>query len=104
MTLGVFSPFGRCPSMCAERLRAMRSTRSALRQRSSSSISSRAIMHYSKLAGDIPREKGPVLPPRRSQFDLSKLADEELKEYMRLRRKAMVEPTEGVQTIGHGDS
>ena len=63
-----------------------------------------AIMHYSKLAGDIPREKRPVLPPRRSQLDLSKLTDEELKEHIRLRKKAMVEPTEGVQTIGHGDS
>jgi hypothetical protein len=63
-----------------------------------------AIMDYSKLAGDIPREKGPMLPPRRSQFDLSKLTDEELKEHIRLRKKAMIEPTEGVQTIGHGDS
>lgn len=49
-----------------------------------------AIETYSKLAGDIPREKGPVTPPRRASFDLSKLTDEELKEHMRLRRKAMV--------------
>jgi len=63
-----------------------------------------AIMNYSKLAGDIPRDKGPLLPPRRSQFDLTKLTDEELREHMRLRKKAMVHPDEGVQTIGHGNS
>ena len=63
-----------------------------------------AIMDYSKLAGDIPREKGSVLPPRRTQFDLSKLTDDELKEHMRLRKKAMVEPTDGVKAIGHGSS
>ena len=56
-----------------------------------------AIMEYSKLMGDIPREKGPMLPPRRSRFDLSKLTDEELKEHIRLRKKATIEPTEGVQ-------
>ncbi len=63
-----------------------------------------AIMNYSKLARDIPCVKSPVLPPRRSRYDLSKLTDEELKEHMRLRKKAMVEPTDGVQTMGHGDS
>jgi len=63
-----------------------------------------AIMNYSKLAGDIPREKGPLVPPRRAHFDLSKLTDDELKEHMRLRKKAMGEPTDGVQTIGRGDS
>lgn len=56
-----------------------------------------AIMEYSKLMGDIPREKGPMLPPRRSRFDLSKLTDEELKEHIRLRKKATIEPTKGVQ-------
>jgi hypothetical protein len=55
-----------------------------------------AIMNYSKLAGDIPRGKGPMLPPRHSQFDLSKLTDEEFREHMRLRKKAMVGPTDGV--------
>lgn len=50
-----------------------------------------AIRLYSQLAGDIPRDKSPVSPPRRSQFDLSKLTDEELREHMRLRKKAMVE-------------
>lgn len=63
-----------------------------------------AIMTYSKLAGDIPREKGPLPAPRRADYDLSKLTDEEWKEYMRLRKKTMVELTEGVQTIGRGDS
>jgi phage terminase small subunit len=56
---------------------------------------------YSQLVGDIPRDKGPVLLPRRAQFDLTKLTDEELREHMRLRKKAMVSPME---TIGHGDS
>ena len=50
-----------------------------------------SIMSYSKLSGDIPREKGPVAPVRRVQFDLSQLTDDELKEHMRLRRKAMVQ-------------
>jgi len=50
-----------------------------------------AIRLYSQLSGDIPREKGPVSPPSRSRFDLTKLTDEELREHMRLRRKAMVE-------------
>jgi hypothetical protein len=63
-----------------------------------------AIMTYSKLAGDIPRGKGPIPAPRRADYDLSKLTDEEWKEYMRLRKKTMVEPTDGVQTIGHSDS
>ena len=49
-----------------------------------------AIMNYSKLVGDIPREQTLPPPPRRSQFDLSKLTDAELKEHIRLRRKAMV--------------
>lgn len=49
-----------------------------------------AIMSYSKLAGDIPREKGPMVPQARRQFDLSKLTDDELKEHIRLRKKAMV--------------
>jgi hypothetical protein len=51
-------------------------------------------MNYSKLAGDIPRDKGPVFLPRRAQFDLTKLTDDELKEHMRLRRKAMVQSEE----------
>ncbi|MEK6804644.1 MAG: terminase small subunit [Nitrospirota bacterium] len=63
-----------------------------------------AIMDYSKLAGDIPREKSPILSPRRSSYDLSKLTDEELREHMRLRRKAMIDPTEEVHTLGHADS
>ena len=49
-----------------------------------------AIMDYSKLAGDIPREKGPLPAPRRAQFDLSKLTDDELREHIRLRKKTMV--------------
>lgn len=48
-----------------------------------------AIDTYSKLAGDIPKEKAAPVQPRRA-FDLSKLTDDELKEHMRLRKKAMV--------------
>lgn len=44
-----------------------------------------AIVQYSKLAGDIPREKSPILSPCRSSYDLSKLTDEESKEHIRLR-------------------
>lgn len=52
---------------------------------------------YSQLAGDMPKDKGPLPPsaPRR-QFDLSKLTDEEFKEHLRLRKKATV--TSGEQT------
>ena len=50
-----------------------------------------AIMDYSKLAGDIPKDKD-VQPPKRRAFDLSKLTDEEFREHMRLRKKAMVDP------------
>ncbi|SPP64741.1 terminase small subunit [Nitrospira lenta] len=64
-----------------------------------------AIMNYSKLVGDIPREKmkqSPSAPP--AQFDLSKLTDEEFKEFMRIRKKAMVGPRMEPKQIGHGDS
>ncbi len=50
----------------------------------------RAIMEYSKLAGDIPKEK-PTEKRQGSRYDLSKLTDPEFKEHLRLRRKAMVE-------------
>ena len=63
-----------------------------------------AIVQYSKLAGDIPREKSPLPALGRSHVDLSKLTDEELKELMRLRKKATVDPTDRVQTLGHSDS
>lgn len=55
----------------------------------------RAIMEYSKLAGDIPPQLKtpggtPSLPAR---FDLSKLSEEEFKAYLTLKRKAQVEPS-----------
>ena len=53
-----------------------------------------AIMAYSKLAGDIPKDVAPP-PARRSRYDLSKFSDEEFREYMRLRKKAMTVDTEG---------
>jgi len=56
-----------------------------------------AIMDYSKLAGDIPREKSPVAPPARSRFDFSKLTDAEWKEFVRIRKKAMIADEEGTQ-------
>lgn len=49
-----------------------------------------AVRTYSQLAGDMPKDKGPAVPVRRSQFDLSKLTDEEFKEHVRLRKKAMI--------------
>ncbi|MGL5936203.1 MAG: terminase small subunit [Cetobacterium sp.] len=49
-----------------------------------------AIMAYSKLAGDIPKEKSVLMAPR-PRYDLSKLTDEEFREHMRLRKKAMLE-------------
>lgn len=54
-----------------------------------------AVRLYSQLAGDIPREKGSVAPPRRSRYDLSRLSDEELREHMRLRKKVMVYADDG---------
>ena len=50
-----------------------------------------AIETYSKLAGDIPKEKAAPPSQPRKAFDLSKLTDDELKEHMRLRKKAMVQ-------------
>lgn len=50
-----------------------------------------AIRLYSQLAGDIPKDNAAPPPRRSSKFDLTKLTDEELKEHMRLRKKAMVE-------------
>ena len=49
-----------------------------------------AIMNYSKLVGDIPRDTILPHPPTRATYDLSKLTDEEWREYQRLRKKAMV--------------
>jgi len=54
----------------------------------------RAIMEYSKLAGDIPREKAPLPPPSRARLDFSKLSDDEWKEFLRIRSKAMTVDTE----------
>jgi hypothetical protein len=55
-----------------------------------------AIIQYSKLAGDIPREKSPPLPPTStSRYNLSKLTDEEFKEHLRLREKALIYTDEG---------
>jgi len=53
-----------------------------------------AIMNYSKLAGDIPREKSLLPPPSQSCSDFSKLSDDEWKEFLRLRSKAMRVDTE----------
>jgi len=52
-----------------------------------------AIMNYSKLAGDIPtpKDKAAGNGPTRPRYDLSKLTDEEFKEHMRLRKKAMIQ-------------
>lgn len=50
-----------------------------------------AIMDYSKLAGDIPREKEAAHVVDKPKYDLSKLTDEEFREHMRLRRKAMIQ-------------
>jgi hypothetical protein len=49
-----------------------------------------AIMDYSKLAGDIPREKTAPPTARNLRYDLSKLTDDELREHMRLRKKALI--------------
>jgi hypothetical protein len=49
-----------------------------------------AIMDYSKLAGDIPREAA-YNQPKAPAYDLTKLTDEEFREHCRLRKKAMVE-------------
>ena len=57
-----------------------------------------AIMDYSKLAGDIPRESVPPLPPARPTYDPTKLTDEEWREYQRMRKKAMVQADAGVPT------
>ena len=52
---------------------------------------------YSQLAGDIPVSgKGAGGPPRRQSHDLGKLTDEELREFLRMRRKAAV--TEGEES------
>lgn len=53
-----------------------------------------AIRLYSQLAGDIPREKGTVAPPVKSQYDPTKLTDEEWREYQRIRRKALIDQSE----------
>ena len=48
-----------------------------------------AIMSYSKLAGDIPKEVG-AERPNVPTYDLAKLTDAEFREHCRLRKKAMV--------------
>lgn len=48
-----------------------------------------AIMNYSKLAGDIPKEAGGNQPAAQA-YDLSKLTDAEFREHCRLRKKAMI--------------
>ena len=51
-----------------------------------------AIMDYSKLAGDIPAQKVPSEVPSQppARYDLSKLTDEEFKQYLALKNKTAV--------------
>jgi len=49
-----------------------------------------AIMGYSKLVGDIPKENSTPSPVRTPQYDFSKLTDAEFKEYVRLKHKARI--------------
>jgi hypothetical protein len=47
-----------------------------------------AIMNYSKLAGDIPREKGPPPAPDEPRFDTSQWTEQDWEDFKRLRQRS----------------
>lgn len=51
----------------------------------------KAIMNYSTLAGDIPNQKGPIPTKKEALYDLSKLSNEQMIEYMKMREIARVD-------------